>query len=68
MTIFRKAVRSLLKKIYYYICCKNKVITIEPTICVSCREYLLNMSDDTSSLSEYDYNQIYLDNAKSDSF
>lgn len=76
MTIFRKAVRSFLQKKYYSISCcfcKKKVIPIiknpmEQTTCDSCREYLLHMADNNSSLSEYDYNKIYVDNAKSDSF
>ena len=69
MTLFRKNMQSFYKKIYNCLFCIKKVSPIQNNeYCSSCREYLLNQADDNSSISEFDYNKIYVDCAKLDSF
>jgi hypothetical protein len=69
MTLFRKKMQYFYKKIYNCLFCITKVSPITKNeYCHSCREYLLNQADDNSSISNLDYNNIYVDCAKLDSF
>jgi hypothetical protein len=51
MTILRKTVRVFFNNIYNYLICKTNVFPVEKE-CVSYREYLIQQSDDTSSINE----------------
>lgn len=69
MTIFRKKVQYFYKKLYNCLFCIKKVSLIQKNENHSdFREYLLNLADDNSSISELDYNRIYVDSVKLDSF
>ena len=69
MTIFRKKVQYFYKKIYNYLCCIKKVSPTQKNEHYSdYREYLLNLGDDNSSISELDNNKIYVDSVKLYSF
>jgi hypothetical protein len=69
MTIFRKKMQYFYRKIYNYLFCITKVSSrTKNEYCDNCREYLLNQADDNSSISDLDYNKIYIDCVKLDSF
>jgi hypothetical protein len=70
MNLFRKTMQSIYRKIYNFIFCISKVSPIPKTneFCDNCREYLLNQGEDDSTISDLDYNKIYVDSAKIDNF
>ena len=69
MTLFRKRMKSFYRKLYNLLFCVKKTSPIPKNeYCADCREYLLNQAEDDSSISELDYNKIYIDCAKLDNF
>ena len=68
--LFRKKMKSYYKKIYNYLfCCLTKKSSIPNNeLCPNCTEYLLSYADENSSISEFDYNKIYVDSVKIDIF
>jgi hypothetical protein len=69
MTLFRKRIQTFYKKLYNFLFCVKKKSSIQKNeYCSNCREYLLNQSDDHSSISDLDYNKIYINCDKLDNF
>ena len=67
MTLFRKRIQTFYKKIYNFLFCFKKKSPIPKNEYYSdCREYLLNQADDNSSISDLNYNKIYIDCVKLD--
>jgi len=59
MTFFRKKIQYFYRQIYNYLFCITKISSRTKNK-YYLREYLLNQSDDNSSISNLDYNNIYV--------
>lgn len=66
--IIKVIIKFLCEKIQYFFCCKKENTIIERK---TCRDFLLDNAEEnsfSSSTEDLDYNNIYVDHVKLDSF